>query len=129
MHRIIYFTIPNLVYVSFYAACLRLVVVVGLGPISSTFVNKYGCRSVTIAGSIWASACLLSSIFAKNVLTLIITIGEFSIIGVFLPLFLLPIGNCVLLLFSLAIFAQRNFCYIYRLRRWHWLGPNLFTGK
>ncbi|XP_055303521.1 monocarboxylate transporter 12-like [Sitodiplosis mosellana] len=45
------------------------------GPISSSFVNKYGCRAVTIAGAILASACLLVSVFAQNVFTLIITIG------------------------------------------------------
>lgn len=46
-----------------------------LGPISSSFVNKYGCRAVTIAGSLLASACLLVSVWAQNVLTLIVTIG------------------------------------------------------
>lgn len=45
------------------------------GPISSSLVNKYGCRAVTIAGSILASACFLISVWANNVLTLIITIG------------------------------------------------------
>lgn len=46
-----------------------------IGPISSSFVNKYGCRAVTIAGAILASACLLISSYAQNVLTLIVTIG------------------------------------------------------
>ncbi|KAH8294437.1 hypothetical protein KR018_003723 [Drosophila ironensis] len=45
------------------------------GPISSSFVNRYGCRAVTIAGSILASSCIIISMFAQNVLTLIITIG------------------------------------------------------
>lgn len=45
------------------------------GPISSSFVNRYGCRAVTIAGSILAAGCITASIFAQNVLTLIITIG------------------------------------------------------
>ncbi|XP_070491773.1 monocarboxylate transporter 5 [Chironomus tepperi] len=45
------------------------------GPISSGFVNKYGCRAVTIAGTIIAGVCLLLSVFAKNVFTLYITIG------------------------------------------------------
>ncbi|XP_055841839.1 monocarboxylate transporter 5 isoform X2 [Episyrphus balteatus] len=45
------------------------------GPISSSFVNRYGCRPVTIAGSILASICILISMFAQNVLTLIFTIG------------------------------------------------------
>lgn len=45
------------------------------GPISSSFVNRYGCRAVTIAGTIMASLSLLASVYAQNVLTLIFTIG------------------------------------------------------
>ncbi|XP_050502934.1 monocarboxylate transporter 5 isoform X2 [Diabrotica virgifera virgifera] len=45
------------------------------GPLSSYFVNRYGCRTVTIAGSLLASACLVSSFYAKNVLTLCLTVG------------------------------------------------------
>ncbi|XP_037938291.1 monocarboxylate transporter 12 isoform X2 [Teleopsis dalmanni] len=45
------------------------------GPISSSFVNRYGCRAVTIAGSILAAICIILSVFAQNVATLIITIG------------------------------------------------------
>ncbi|XP_033303670.1 monocarboxylate transporter 12-like isoform X1 [Bombus bifarius] len=45
------------------------------GPISSLFVNKFGCRAVTIAGSILASACLLASMWARNIITLYFTIG------------------------------------------------------
>ncbi|XP_017054587.1 monocarboxylate transporter 12 isoform X2 [Drosophila ficusphila] len=45
------------------------------GPISSSFVNRYGCRAVTIAGSLLAASCIIVSMFAQNVLTLIITIG------------------------------------------------------
>lgn len=45
------------------------------GPISSSFVNKYGCRAVTIAGAILAGVCLVISAFAQNVLTLIFTVG------------------------------------------------------
>jgi MFS family permease len=45
------------------------------GPISSSFVNKYGCRAVTIAGSFLAGACLVLSVFARSVLTLYFTIG------------------------------------------------------
>ncbi|KAL0274281.1 UNVERIFIED_CONTAM: hypothetical protein PYX00_006747 [Menopon gallinae] len=45
------------------------------GPISSSFVNKYGCRAVTIAGSILGFICIALSIYAKNVLTLYFTIG------------------------------------------------------
>ncbi|KAG7208520.1 hypothetical protein KM043_014739 [Ampulex compressa] len=45
------------------------------GPISGSFVNKYGCRSVTIVGSILASACLLASVWAPSIVTLYFTIG------------------------------------------------------
>lgn len=45
------------------------------GPISSSFVNKYGCRAVTIAGAVLAAVCLVLSVFAQNVLTLYFTIG------------------------------------------------------
>ncbi|CAO1392089.1 unnamed protein product [Diamesa serratosioi] len=45
------------------------------GPFSSAFVNKYGCRAVTIAGTIIAGVCLILSVFATNVFTLYITIG------------------------------------------------------
>lgn len=38
-------------------------------------MNKYGCRSVTIAGAILGGVCLFASAFAQNVLTLIFTIG------------------------------------------------------
>lgn len=45
------------------------------GPVSSSLVNRYGCRAVTIAGSILASACLALSVFAKSVTMLFLTIG------------------------------------------------------
>ncbi|XP_058445391.1 monocarboxylate transporter 5 [Malaya genurostris] len=45
------------------------------GPVSSSLVNRYGCRAVTIAGSVLASACLAVSVYARNVFTLFITIG------------------------------------------------------
>lgn len=45
------------------------------GPISSSFVNKYGCREVTIAGAVLAFVCLVLSVFAQNVITLYFTIG------------------------------------------------------
>uniref|UniRef100_T1GDJ5 Major facilitator superfamily (MFS) profile domain-containing protein n=1 Tax=Megaselia scalaris TaxID=36166 RepID=T1GDJ5_MEGSC len=45
------------------------------GPISSAFVNRYGCRPVTIAGTLLASTCIALSYFAQNILTLIFTIG------------------------------------------------------
>lgn len=45
------------------------------GPISSAFVNKYGCRPVTIAGAILAASCLFASVYATNVTTLYFTVG------------------------------------------------------
>ena len=46
-----------------------------LGPFSSAFVNKYGCRAVTIAGTVIAGVCLILSVFATNIYTLYVTIG------------------------------------------------------
>lgn len=46
-----------------------------LGPISSSLVNKYGCRPVTIAGAVLAGFCMAISVFANNVIFLYITIG------------------------------------------------------
>ncbi|KAK5646514.1 hypothetical protein RI129_004978 [Pyrocoelia pectoralis] len=45
------------------------------GPISSAFVNRWGCRTVTIAGAILGSICMIISSFAQNVTTLYFTIG------------------------------------------------------
>lgn len=45
------------------------------GPISSSFVNRWGCRTVTVAGALLASVCVIVSAFANNVITLIVTIG------------------------------------------------------
>lgn len=45
------------------------------GPISSIFVNKWGCRAVTIAGAILGSASMAVSVLAQNVTTLYFTIG------------------------------------------------------
>ncbi|ENN77329.1 hypothetical protein YQE_06155, partial [Dendroctonus ponderosae] len=45
------------------------------GPISSSLVNRWGCRAVTIAGAVLASASMVISFWAQNVLTLCITIG------------------------------------------------------
>lgn len=39
------------------------------------FVNKFGCRAVTIAGAILSSICLLISVWAQSVFTLYFTIG------------------------------------------------------
>ncbi|XP_063236931.1 uncharacterized protein LOC134539120 isoform X2 [Bacillus rossius redtenbacheri] len=45
------------------------------GPISSSFVNRFGLRAVTVAGSVLASSCLALSVLAPNVLTLYFTVG------------------------------------------------------
>jgi MFS transporter, MCT family, solute carrier family 16 (monocarboxylic acid transporters), member 14 len=45
------------------------------GPVTSSLVNKYGCRPVTIAGAILASFCLAISVYAPNVTFLYLTIG------------------------------------------------------
>ncbi|KAJ8867189.1 hypothetical protein PR048_030984 [Dryococelus australis] len=58
------------------------------GPISSSFVNRFGCRLVTIAGSILGSACLALSVFAPNVVTLYFTVGIGTGVGfglIYLP--------------------------------------------
>jgi len=56
-------------------ASILVAVTLGSGPIVSWLVNKYGCRTVTIAGAIVSSLGLGVSIFATNVLVLYITIG------------------------------------------------------
>lgn len=38
-------------------------------------MNRFGCRAVTIAGALLAGVCLIVSVWAQNVLTLIFTIG------------------------------------------------------
>lgn len=48
---------------------------VNTGPISSAFVNKYGCRPVTIAGAILGAVSLFVSSYATNIYTLYLTIG------------------------------------------------------
>lgn len=45
------------------------------GPISSSFVNRWGCQAVTVAGALLSSICVVASAFAGNVMTLIVTIG------------------------------------------------------
>ncbi|XP_058127754.1 monocarboxylate transporter 12 [Anopheles coustani] len=45
------------------------------GPISSSLVNRYGCRAVTIAGALLAAASLAVSSYATSVFMLFITIG------------------------------------------------------
>lgn len=63
------------------------------GPISSAFVNKYGCRPVTIVGAVLASLCMMASAFASNVVTLYFTIGLGTGLG--FGLIYLPAIVCV----------------------------------
>nr|XP_040226142.2 monocarboxylate transporter 12-B [Anopheles coluzzii]XP_040226152.2 monocarboxylate transporter 12-B [Anopheles coluzzii]XP_049464187.1 monocarboxylate transporter 12-B [Anopheles coluzzii] len=58
------------------------------GPISSSLVNRYGCRAVTIAGALLASASLAVSMYATSVFMLFITIGVGTGLGlglIYLP--------------------------------------------
>ncbi|XP_014362186.2 monocarboxylate transporter 12 [Papilio machaon] len=58
------------------------------GPISSSFVNRWGCQKVTIAGALLSAICVIASAFAGNVLTLIFTIGVGTGLGfglIYLP--------------------------------------------
>ncbi|CAK1550128.1 unnamed protein product [Leptosia nina] len=58
------------------------------GPVSSSFVNRWGCRSVTVAGACLSAVCVVLSAFANNITTLILTIGVGTGIGfglIYLP--------------------------------------------
>ncbi|VVD00897.1 unnamed protein product [Leptidea sinapis] len=58
------------------------------GPISSSFVNRWGCQTVTVAGALLSSVCIVASAFANNVTTLIFTIGVGAGVGfgfIYLP--------------------------------------------
>lgn len=68
------------------------------GPISSGFVNRYGCRRVTIAGTIIAGICLILSVFAENIYTLYITIGFGTGLG--FGMIYLPAIVCVTVYFE-----------------------------
>ena len=45
------------------------------GPIVSALANKFGCKSVTVAGSILATLSFIASTFSPNLNWLIITYG------------------------------------------------------
>lgn len=96
-----------------------------LGPISSSFVNRFGCRIVAIAGSILTSACLLASYYATNVITLIFTIGEAAVIfSVHLfERFADPSFHMLDFICSLV------FCLMRRYWSGLWIWLDLFTGK
>eukprot|EP00090_Calanus_glacialis_P045680 TRINITY_DN8647_c0_g1_i4.p1 TRINITY_DN8647_c0_g1~~TRINITY_DN8647_c0_g1_i4.p1 ORF type:complete len:613 (-),score=104.49 TRINITY_DN8647_c0_g1_i4:381-2219(-) len=63
-------------------------VTLGSGPIASYFTNRYGCRAVTIAGAILASAGLALSCAANSIVVLYFTIGILTGLGfglIYLP--------------------------------------------
>lgn len=52
-----------------------------MGPIAGALCNKFGCRAVAVAGSVWASVAFFLSTFSQNVNTLILTYGVLGGIG------------------------------------------------
>jgi len=50
-------------------------ITLGSGPIASSFVNKYGCRTVTILGAIIAAGGLAVSMFATSITYLFFSVG------------------------------------------------------
>lgn len=46
-----------------------------LGPIASIFTNKYGCRKITIAGTLIAAFGFLISIFAPSITFMYFSFG------------------------------------------------------
>ncbi|GBM56022.1 Monocarboxylate transporter 14 [Araneus ventricosus] len=58
------------------------------GPLASALVNKYGCRVVSILGTVVSCLGFLLSIFASNIWLLFLTIGVISGVGfglIYLP--------------------------------------------
>lgn len=53
----------------------------GTGPIASIFTNKYGCRAVTIAGTLVAAVGFLLSIAAPNIIFMYISFGVIAGFG------------------------------------------------
>lgn len=74
---------------SFETAVCKLTFLIPAGPIAGILVNKFGCRLVTIAGAVLASASLFVSIYAPNVQTLYVTIG----LGAGQVTLVLPLAN------------------------------------
>ncbi|XP_023340234.1 monocarboxylate transporter 12 isoform X2 [Eurytemora carolleeae] len=63
-------------------------VTLGSGPITASFTNRYGCRAVTIAGAILASAGLALSTLSNSIGVLYFTIGVCTGLGfglIYLP--------------------------------------------
>lgn len=55
--------------------------IIQIGPIASALTIRFGCRAVTIAGSIFASLGFFLSTFAPNIFTLYGTIGICAGVG------------------------------------------------
>lgn len=70
------------------------------GPLASALTNLYGCRAVTIAGSVLASAGLFVSAWAPNVTCLFFSIGVITGLG--LGLMYLPA------IVSVAMYFERR---------------------
>ncbi|CAB0020852.1 unnamed protein product [Nesidiocoris tenuis] len=51
------------------------------GPLTSALVNRYNCRTVTIAGALLASGSLALSTIAPNLATLYVTVGLLTGLG------------------------------------------------
>jgi len=63
-------------------------VTLGSGPIASSLTNRFGCRVVTIAGSVLAAAGMAFSVLAKSVGVLYFTVGICTGLGfglIYLP--------------------------------------------
>ncbi|XP_054281958.1 monocarboxylate transporter 12 isoform X2 [Macrosteles quadrilineatus] len=63
------------------------------GPISSAFVNRYGCRPVTIVGAVLGGVCMIAGAYANSVFMLYITVGLGAGLGI--GLIYLPAIVCV----------------------------------
>ena len=58
------------------------------GPIASYFTNRYGCRLVTIAGTVLAAAGMALSTVATSIFVLYLTVGVLTGLGfglIYLP--------------------------------------------
>jgi len=63
-------------------------VTLGSGPIASSLTNRFGCRVVTIAGSVLAATGMAFSVLAKSVAVLYFTVGICTGLGfglIYLP--------------------------------------------
>jgi len=69
-------------------ASILVGVTLGSGPIASYFTNRFGCRLVTIAGTVLAAAGMALSTLASSILVLYLTVGVLTGLGfglIYLP--------------------------------------------